>query len=184
MKKLLYTIAVFIILSVITGCNSKAEDVWKEYKEYREENVAFYNEQAALLDENGEHFYTKIVPSWNLGAEILIHYFNDRKETEGNLSPMITSSCAISYRGRLYNDVAFDSSYTSTSNVMIFRPEETIVGWWVALEQMRVGDSVRVVIPYGLGYGSTGSLTGTISPYSTLVFDMKLQDIVAYEIMP
>ena len=57
-----------------------------------------------------------------------------------------------------------------------------IEGWKIALVNMRVGDSVRVVIPYKLGYGASGS--GAIPPYSTLVFDMKLVDIPYYEVRP
>lgn len=173
------------MLLFVTSCNDDDKvDVWEEYKQFRETNINYYNEQAELLDENGKPFYTKVIPSWNLGAEILIHYFNDRSETEGNLSPMLTSTCGVSYRGKLYNDVAFDSSYTATSTVRYFKPQETVTGWWIALEQMRVGDSVRVVLPYQMGYGSSGSYSGVIPPYATLVFDMKLVDIADYEIEP
>lgn len=172
-------------MATIAACNSdKTEETWKEYKEYRDVNVAYYNEQAALLDQNGEPYYTKVVPTWNMGAEILIHYFNDRSKTVNNLTPMLTSTCAVSYIGRLYNGQAFDSSFTATTRVRLFKPQNTIVGWWIALEQMHVGDSVRVVIPYTWGYGSSGSTSGVIPPFATLTFDMMLEDITAYEIEP
>lgn len=45
---------------------------------------------------------------------------------------------------------------------------------------MRVGDSAQVVIPYLEGYGVSGS--GSILPFTTLVFNIKLVDIPAYEI--
>ena len=55
-----------------------------------------------------------------------------------------------------------------------------IQGWVVALQDMRVGDSCEVVIPYSMAYGSQD--LGTIKPYSMLKFGIKLVDIPFYEI--
>ena len=115
-----------------------------------------------------------------------MRYLNDRSKTVGNLSPMLTSTVDVKYIGRLYNDVPFDSSFTNTASYgdSLFRttPGEVIQGWTIALMNMRVGDSARIIIPYMLGYGASGS--GSIPPYSTLVFDVKLVDIPYYEVRP
>ncbi|MBR5728363.1 MAG: FKBP-type peptidyl-prolyl cis-trans isomerase, partial [Muribaculaceae bacterium] len=101
---------------------------------------------------------------------------------------LYSSTVDLKYRGMLYDATPFDSSYLSTS------PADSIVrlqvgnsglieGWSLGLMQMHVGDSCRIVIPYNLGYGSyeQGSV---IKPFSMLVFDIKLQDIYAYEVRP
>ena len=54
--------------------------------------------------------------------------------------------------------------------------KQNIKGWIIALEQMKVGDSCRVIIPQTLGYGAQ-YMSSLILPYTTLVFDMKLVDI-------
>ena len=116
-------------------------------------------------------------------AEVLIHWFNDRSKTANNLKPHYTSTVDVKYVGRLYNDVPFDSSFLSTSPAdSLFRCKfsSMIDGWGIAIPQMRVGDSCRVVIPYNLAYGTT-SRGNVILPFSTLVFDIKLVDIYAYE---
>jgi FKBP-type peptidyl-prolyl cis-trans isomerase len=41
---------------------------------------------------------------------------------------------------------------------------------------MPVGSKFRLYIAYELGYGENG--TGPIPPYSTLIFDVELLDIV------
>lgn len=173
------------IAGMITTSCGDDDNNWDDYKDWRVANEEFYDEQRFLM-EDGQNVYQTVVPSWNPSASILMRYLNDRKLTEGNLSPLLTSTVDVKYIGRLYNGVAFDSSYTNTASygdsLMRTTPGSLIQGWTIALMNMRVGDSVRIVIPYKLGYGSTGS--GIISPYSTLLFDLKLVDIPYYEVRP
>ena len=91
----------------------------------------------------------------------------------------------MKYIGRLYNGEAFDSSYNLKVNGdSIFRTSLTslIQGWQIALVNIHVGDSVEIVLPYNMGYGTTQS--GIIKPYSTLIFNLKLVDIPYYEVRP
>ena len=187
MKKLLLYIGTFMALmslaSVSVSCNDDNKNTWDDYEKWRNANTSYYDEQKYSFDENGNPEYLTVVASWNPGAEVLIKYLNDRSKTEGNLTPLLTSTVDVKYRGSLYNSVAFDSSYLRTSPAdSIFRTvlSATIEGWWIALTDMRVGDSARVIIPYNVGYGS--SITASIPPFSTLVFDVKLVDIPYYEI--
>lgn len=162
------------------------DNVWDDYKDWREDNVAYFDEQRFSLSPDGSNKFQTITPAWNTSANVLIQYLNDRSKTVGNLSPMLTSTVDVKYIGRLYNDVPFDSSYLLTASYgdSIFRTQLTgvIQGWSIALQNMRVGDSARVIIPYNLAYGSSGS--GSIPPYSTLVFDIKLADIPYFEVRP
>lgn len=182
MRKLLFVIPTIVVLAFTTAsCNN--DDTWDTWAEWREANNRWLEQQQTLLDEDGNLFYKRIVPEWNKSAYVLIHYFNDRKLTEGNLSPLYTSTVNVKYIGKLYNQEPFDSSYVNkTYGDSIFQTgmANIITGWTIALEDMRVGDSVRVVIPASQGYGTT--TTGSIPPYSTLQFDIKLVDIPYYEI--
>ena len=113
----------------------------------------------------------------------MIKYFNDKALTENNLSPLYTSTVDVKYIGRLYDDVAFDSSYTSTSpadSVTRFKLNNLIEGWVVGLTDMHIGDSCELIIPYEFAYGATGS--SSINPYSNLRFNLKLVDIPGYVI--
>ena len=184
MRKLFQTIVCVLLTgAAFVACND--DNTWEDYSEWREANVAFYDEQRFAMGPDG-NIYQTLTPAWNTSANVLIRYLNDRSKTVGNLSPMLNSTVDVKYIGRLYNDVPFDSSYLQTSSYgdSLFRtqPSSVIQGWTIALLDMRVGDSARVVIPYNLGYGSSGS--GVIPPYSTLVFDMKLVDIPFFEVRP
>lgn len=191
MKRLITIVfASIALITIAVSCNSNSEDKntatdnWSKYAEWRKANVAFFDRQSDSLDAEGNRYYTTIYPRWNPGAEVLIHYFNDRKETEGRLSPLLTSTCDVIYKGKLYNNVAFDSSYTNTQygpGIQRFKAADVVTGFGIALMDMRVGDSCRIVIPYPLGYGGV-SVGSIILPFSTLIFDVSLKDIPYYEI--
>ncbi|MCM1076154.1 MAG: FKBP-type peptidyl-prolyl cis-trans isomerase [Bacteroides sp.] len=169
---------------IATSCDDDNNN-WDNYSEWREANEAYFDEQKFMM-EDGANVYQSVTPAWNPSATILMRYLNDRSKTVGNLSPMLTSTVYVKYIGRLYNGLAFDSSYTQTASygdsLFMTTPGEVIQGWTIALTNMRVGDSARVIIPYKLGYGVSGS--GAIPPYSTLEFDIKLVDIPYYEVRP
>ncbi len=181
---------IYILLAVLAaafgacGTGGDDSDNWKDYKDWREAGEAFITEQEARTNPDGSPYYTKLVPVWDPEAYVLIHYFNDRELTKGNLSPLFTSTVDVKYYGKLYTDEPFDSSYTSTSpadSIYRVKCNGVIEGWSIALEDMRCGDTCEVVIPYQCGYGSASS-GSVIKPYSTLVFGIKLVDIPYYEV--
>lgn len=167
---------------VVSSCvhdDNKAED----YKEWMVANNAWLNECRSKVGPDGEKYYTEIVPDYQRGNFVLMHWFNDREATKGNLRPYFTSTVDVKYRLTLYNGEPMDSSFLMTENGdSIYRTKltEVITGWTVALQQMHVGDSVEVIVPYQIAYGSTGS--GRINPFSNLNFHIKLVDIPAWEI--
>lgn len=170
----------YAAVASMTSCSDDNDSNWNIYKDWREANVAYYDSLKYVMTPEGGNYFTTIVPPWNSGAEVLIRYLNDRSLTVGNLSPMSNSTVKVKYLGKLYNGVGFDSSYTATDSAAEFQLTQVVAGWNIALQYMRVGDSARIVIPYLWGYGTAGS--GSIPPYSTLVFDIKLLDIPGYEI--
>ena len=182
MKKIIYILFACITASSLVSC-LKSDDPYTEYSDWLAINENWFTEQEQLKDEYGNNFYTKVTPSFDNDAAILMHWFNDRSKTRGNLSPKYTSTVDVKYIGRIITGDAFDSSYLSTKPAdSLFRTnlESVIDGWGIALMQMHVGDSCRVVIPYDLGYGPA-SMGTVIMPFSNLIFDLKLVGIPAYE---
>ncbi|MDE5970631.1 MAG: FKBP-type peptidyl-prolyl cis-trans isomerase [Muribaculaceae bacterium] len=176
MKKILIWILCLPLAFSFISCDK--DDDNDNYKEWRDINVDYINNEASRFVD-GKDYYKRVVPAWNSALYVLIHYFNNTDETAGNLVPLETSTVAVKYKGMLYDGTPFDSSYVNTDSLFVTKVTGVISGWQIALQEMHVGDSVDVIIPYQAAYGVSGS--GSILPYSTLKFGIKLVDIPNYE---
>ncbi len=95
---------------------------------------------------------------------------------EGPL-PSATSTVKTHYHGTLIDGTVFDSS-VQRNQPAEFPVNRVIAGWTQALQMMPVGSKWRLFIPYQLAYGERGA-GGDIGPFSALVFEVELLDIVA-----
>lgn len=80
----------------------------------------------------------------------------------------------VYYTGYLANGSRFDGNVGAASPA-VFSLAQLIQGWQVGMQGMKVGGRRRLLIPPGLGYGSSGS--GPIPPNANLVFDIELNGI-------
>ncbi len=187
MKKLPLAFLIVLISSwLLPSCGDDDNTTVAEaYAEWKAKNDAWLLEQQARTNSDGTPYFKTLIPSWNPAGYVLIHYFNDRSETEGNLSPLYTSTVDTRYYLTYYEGTAIDSSYLQTTyGAGIFRTKcsDVIEGWAIALQDMRCGDTAEVVIPYAQGYGV--STSSGVLPYSALKFNMSLVDIPYYETNP
>lgn len=185
MKKLLYMLGASALAASLWSCADDDDyvDYWTEYASYREANEQWLAEQEQLVDEDGSPYYERVVPAWNQGSYILVHWFNDRSETAGNLQPYLTSTVTTKYNGYLYDGTLFDTSETnSVDSTYTTAVSAVIDGWQIALQNMHVGDTVQILVPYASAYGAQSS--GKIKPYSALRFNMSLKDVADWEVKP
>ncbi|MCD8165080.1 MAG: FKBP-type peptidyl-prolyl cis-trans isomerase [Bacteroides sp.] len=96
------------------------------------------------------------------------------KEGKGAI-PESTDRVKVNYKGTLIDGTEFDSSY-SRNEPATFRANQVIKGWTEALTMMPVGSTWELYIPQDLAYGSSD--TGKIPPFSTLIFEVELVEIV------
>ena len=90
--------------------------------------------------------------------------------------PKATDQVRCHYEGRLVDGTLFDSSI-ERGEPAVFGVNQVIQGWVEALQLMREGDKWKLFIPYQLGYGAQGA-GGAIPPYSTLVFEVELLQVL------
>lgn len=91
-------------------------------------------------------------------------------------TPNASSTVQVHYHGTLLDGTVFDSSY-DRGQVAEFPVNGVIKGWTEALQLMSVGDKLKIFVPHDLAYGEQGA-GAAIGPYSTLIFDVELLDIV------
>lgn len=90
--------------------------------------------------------------------------------------PTYESTVRTHYHGTFINGDVFDSSVTRGQPAE-FPVSGVIAGWTEALQLMPVGTKLKLFVPHHLAYGERGA-GASIPPYSTLVFEVELLDIL------
>jgi len=136
---------------------------------------ALQAEQSKTMSAEGEKFLTEnakrdevSVTESGLQYEIL--------NTGDGDKPVGSSTVRTHYHGTLIDGTVFDSSY-DRGQPAEFPVNGVISGWTEALQMMPVGSKWRLYVPYNLAYGEQGA-GGDIAPYTTLIFDVELLDII------
>ncbi len=91
--------------------------------------------------------------------------------------PGLTDQFVAHYTGSLLDGTVFDSS-VERGEPLTYGVSQVVPGWTEALQMMSVGSKWKIYLPNELAYGETGTPGGPIDPYSTLIFEMELLDIV------
>jgi FKBP-type peptidyl-prolyl cis-trans isomerase FkpA len=102
-------------------------------------------------------------------------YYMEIKKGSGP-SPKATDMVKVIYKGTLLDGTEFDSS-DKHGGAVEFGVNQVIPGWTEALQLMRKGGKAKLLIPSAIAYGPRGG--GPIPPYSPLVFELELIDIMA-----
>jgi FKBP-type peptidyl-prolyl cis-trans isomerase len=167
-----------LLLSLVSfgfySCSSDDDTEW------RDNNLAFFDGLAKISDLH------VIGDSVNSYPGI---YYQVLKEGTGTI-PVIGNVVKTTYAGWMWNDTIKYNSTLSLDDAFNYNMsgkytctvgKDIIDGWSLALQKMPVGSKWRIFIPYYLGYGSSGSTSGSISvrKYSTLIFDIKLLEITS-----
>lgn len=130
------------------------------YKDYIAENEAF-------LAKNKEKAGVSVTPS-GLQYEV-ITMGTGPKPTQDN-------TVKVHYTGTLIDGTEFDSSIRRNEPAQ-FPVSGVIAGWTEALQLMPVGSKFKLYIPENLAYGANQA-SDLIKPFSTLVFEVELLEIV------
>lgn len=164
----------------------------------REPNVFVATEADVDRMQVGELFRIKDDLASTTAQEVYIYCKKIVANTEGQ-RPIYTETVSTYYYGTLITGDKFDGTFNGYSAIdqEIPSPPDKVVtefdwtadfaidnsslrtGWKAALQLMKTGERWMVYLPYQSAYGTSGS--GSIPGYSTLAFDIVLDDIVTDE---
>lgn len=152
--------------------NNTLRDAFGEIHQRMQAAKAELNKDAiaegeAFLDKNAQRDEVTVTES-GLQYEVL--------EQGSGEKPNADSTVRTHYHGSLINGNVFDSSY-ERGQPAEFPVSGVIKGWTEALQMMPVGAKWRLYVPHQLAYGEQGA-GAAIAPFSTLVFDVELLDIL------
>ncbi|MCX6326875.1 MAG: FKBP-type peptidyl-prolyl cis-trans isomerase [Bacteroidia bacterium] len=150
----------FISQREASKAEKQAELNKETYKEYVAQNEAF-------LASNKEKSGVTVTPS-GLQYEVI-------KMGTGP-KPTAESTVKVHYVGTLIDGTEFDSSVKRNEPAQ-FPVSGVIPGWTEALQLMPVGSKFKLCIPQSIAYGASGA-GDVIKPYSTLIFEVELLEII------
>ena len=99
-------------------------------------------------------------------------YYVVEKEGAG-AAPQAQDIVTINYRGYLLDGTEFDSSYKK-GQPLTYSVSGFVPGWIEALQLMKPGEKIKLIVPSALAYGQMGTPGGPIGPNAVLGFDMEL----------
>lgn len=197
MKKLIYILP---LLALLFSCKNKGEE--DAYADWTVQNQLYIN-NISLKAMTGEDGWLRYL-SYSLSQAYGIVNPNDNnayayvqilKEGEGTYRPLYNDTVSahficqtIPHSTNLSGAIVAQSYQGSTVNELTDVPRDfaisdnasTTPGLSTALMHMHEGDSARIVVPFSLAYGTTGSTVLGIRPYSTLIYTMKIVEIKRY----
>lgn len=92
-------------------------------------------------------------------------------------TPSSNNTVSVHYHGTLIDGTVFDSS-VQRGQPASFGVHQVIPGWTEALQLMPIGAKYRLYIPQELAYGANPHPGGPIQPFSALIFDVELLEIL------
>ena len=98
------------------------------------------------------------------------------KEGSGD-KPTANSKVKVHYHGTSIDGTVFDSSVDKGEPSEFFA-NQVIKGWTEGLQLMNVGSKFKFFIPQELAYGAFPRQGGPIKPFSALIFEVELLDII------
>jgi len=187
------------LLLSVASCKEES-DTKEEYANWQQKNETYFRQlvaEAKAQEGSTEGVSLLLLPRYSApehgDTELAYSDYIVAEELSSGpdyetLSPLGTDSVEVHYQGRLLpsltyaNGYVFDRSYPGTFDPATAVPSKlavnkVIVGFATALMHMHRGDRWRVTIPYQLAYGTTA--TASVPAYSTLIFEIRLEDFWA-----
>ncbi len=194
-KYFLLSMILFPFAGMVSSCSESDDDSISEFENWQQKNETYFEQQYQAHSVQSDTKF--ILPSWKQAGSkslsdiahtecILVDVIETLGITDVS-APLFTDSVEVHYRGRLLpsrsypTGYEFDKSYYSSKlDVGVDVPYtcspsgNLVTGFSTALQYMHRGDHWQVTIPYQLGYGTSDY--ETIPAYSTLIFDIWLED--------
>ena len=167
----------------LASCNKDdEEDTEVVYDEaWRDQN------EAAFEEKKNDPDFTEVVSTGNEGSVLMRQiqagdgervFYTSRVQvyyTCRTIDGVLHDECVRPYDDPFHVAVSSEvADYNSSTNPMGYA--SVVLGWTIALQQMREGDKWEVWVPWQLGYGYNEQ--GDIEPCSALIFEIEVVKVL------
>ena len=152
------------------GKKAQDFDAASIFKEYQERKIARLKEQEEQFAETLKKLKKDAITTES-GLKYII-----LQEGVGD-TPYPGQTVKVHYAGFLLNGTKFDSSYDRDKPFEFILGGRVIPGWNEGIQLLKTGAKAKFMIPPDLAYGSSGA-SGVIPPNATLIFEVKLLEIM------
>lgn len=155
---------------------------------------AYFKAEGDKAKNNEEKNIKKYIDNNSVKAKTLPSGLSVATTTEGKgVQPVAGDSVVVNYTGKLLSGKVFDTSVEANAKkANIFNPARApyqplsliigkgnvIPGFDEGVMQMKKGEKATIIIPSKLGYGEQGMPGGMIGPFTPLIFDLELVDVI------
>lgn len=150
-------------------------------EEYRKEKEAFLH----WIEDFGDYekvILRQFIEEEKLPVELMgsgIYFINLIPGTGKKVE--LGDTITINYEGRFLNGKFFDSTIKRNEPFQfVYGTEWQVVkGLDEAIGRMKEGEKSLVILPSGLAFGSGGSSTGIIPPFTSLIFEVEILKVIS-----
>ena len=191
MNKKIYLLPLLLLALIFVSCEETKEAT--KFDNWRARNEGYIDSLKTVFDEKTDPELKAFEPEINPKLRI---YYKKKISNDTGAIPLYTDSVNVFYRGSFIFGETFDQNFTGAGPgagcpagadpgpfdsptkfvIQTFITVGGVSGWAEILQRMRVGERWLVYIPWELAYGASG--TDDIPGYSTLIFDMQLEEIL------
>ena len=181
MNKKIYLLPLLLLALIFVSCEETKEAT--KFDNWRARNEGYIDSLKTVFDEKTDPELKAFEPEINPKLRI---YYKKKISNDTGAIPLYTDSVNVFYRGSFIFGETFDQNFTGADPGPFDSPTKFVIqtfitvggvsGWAEILQRMRVGERWLVYIPWELAYGASG--TDDIPGYSTLIFDMQLEEIL------
>jgi FKBP-type peptidyl-prolyl cis-trans isomerase len=118
----------------------------------------------------------KYMADSSISAQLISNgmYYIKIEEGKG-LTPDSGRVALLNYRGTFLNGRCFDFFYESQPfEYLVGSEEQLIKGLEIGVKRMHEGEKAKFIIPSHLAFGSSGSSTGIVPPFTTVIYEVEL----------
>ena len=159
MNKKIYLLPLLLLALIFVSCEETKEAT--KFDNWRARNEGYIDSLKTVFDEKTDPELKAFEPEINPKLRI---YYKKKISNDTGAIPLYTDSVNVFYRGSFIFGETFDQNFTGADPGPFDSPTKFVIQTFI------------VYIPWEVASGASG--TDDIPGYSTLIFDMQLEEIL------